>query len=316
MRCGDALGQRQRHAGQRRDRGLRGRGEFQPGLEGVAFEEVEKGFVLVVLDVDGMEVEGDPDRADAEADEDRIAAHRRPLALPGAIGRVEMQVFARARDLVAGVEIEQHAMRPAAGIIGDPQRIERDVDARVLERSVGLRLADTDDVLRPAPARRQKADGVRGVLPRLVAERPPVGRAHCRRRRRGALQRLGGLVFANFPQLRGGGSARQRAEDGEVDRAGAHDFPRCSASALSMSREQSLSVLNVFCGAFAKALKVRERRLGIGAGVVEALGLQQSERDIEAGLSRAEDVARLFFVANALLVMLQRAVDVAGAADR
>ncbi len=73
--------------------------------------------------------------------------------------------------------------------------------------------------------------------------------------------------------------------------------------------------MNVFRGAVAKALKVRERRLGIGAGVVEALGLQQSDRDIEAGLSRAEDVARLFLVANALLVMLQRAVDVADLAE-
>ena len=219
----------------RRNRGLRGRGELQAGLEGVAVEEVEKGFVVVVLDVDGVEVKGDPDRADAEADEDRIAAHRRPLALPGAIGRVEMQVLARARNLVAGVEIEQDTMRPAARIIGDPQHIERDVDARVLERSVGLRLADADDGLRSAAARRQKADGVRGVLPRLVAERPPVGRAKCRRRRRGALQRLRSLVFADFPQLRGGGGARQRAEDGEVDRAGAHDFPCCSAAALSMA---------------------------------------------------------------------------------
>ena len=78
-------------------------------------------------------------------------------------------------------------------------------------------LADADDGLRSAPARRQKADRVRGVLPRLVAERPPVGGAHFRRRRRGALQRLGSLVFADFPQLRGGGSARHRAEDGEVD---------------------------------------------------------------------------------------------------
>ena len=53
---------------------LRRRHEFQPGLERVAFEEVEKGFVGVVLDVDGVEVKGDPDRADAEADENRVTA--------------------------------------------------------------------------------------------------------------------------------------------------------------------------------------------------------------------------------------------------
>jgi hypothetical protein len=149
----DALGKRQRHAGERRDSRLRRRDKFKAGLEGVALEEVEKSLVVVVLDVDGVEVKGNPGRADAETDKNRIAAHRSAFSLAGAICRVEMQVLTCAQDLVAGVEVKQDTVRPAAWIVGDPKCIERDIDARVLQRNVGLRLADPDDGLRSASPR-------------------------------------------------------------------------------------------------------------------------------------------------------------------
>lgn len=43
-------------------------------------------------------------------------------------------------------------MRPAAWIVGNSQRIERDVYARVFEGLVRLRLADAEDFLLPGAA--------------------------------------------------------------------------------------------------------------------------------------------------------------------
>jgi hypothetical protein len=81
---------------------------------------------------------------------------------------------------------------------------------------------------------------------------------------------------------------------------------------LVNEREQALGILNVCCSAVAKPLIVRVRRLCVSAGIVETIGSQKIDRDVVAGVSRSEEVPSLLGVANALLVMLQRATVIAG----
>jgi hypothetical protein len=84
---------------------LRGRRKLQAALEGVAVEEIEESFVVLTLDVDRMKMKSDPDRADTEAEEDRVASDRRVLALARSIAGVEMQILAGAGHLVAGMPL-------------------------------------------------------------------------------------------------------------------------------------------------------------------------------------------------------------------
>jgi hypothetical protein len=132
--------------------------------------------------VDGLAAEGDALGADVEAQEDGVADDAGVLALGHAESGVEVQILGAAGHLVAGVEVQQHPVRAAAGVRLDAQPVELDVDAAVAERRVGRDGTGVADGQWPLAGRggRQVAERVGRVQPGrglAVAERPPPGTA-------------------------------------------------------------------------------------------------------------------------------------------
>ena len=78
--------------------------------------------------------------------------------------------------------------------------------------------------------------------------------------------------------------------------------------------EQLLRVGDVCCGGVAKCLEVAEGGASVFPGVGQALGSQESDRDVEAGLGGIKAVISGFEESDRVAVMRQGAVNVASVA--
>ena len=146
----EGLGQAEGQAGEWGQRRLGRRAQAEPGLEDVGLEQVEECLVVVILDVDGEAAEGNALVAHVQADEDGEPEDRGLLPLLDTVGRVEVDVFRPAGDLVLGVEVEEHPMHPAARVGGHAHAVEGNLERRILERGVGgdlTRVPDREGVL-------------------------------------------------------------------------------------------------------------------------------------------------------------------------
>jgi hypothetical protein len=74
--------------------------------------------------------------------------------------------------LVLSIEVKEYSMGSAAGIIGHPEPIQRDLDARLLERTIGFYVTCMQDRKRLAAgvSRSKITERVSGVLPQVVFE--------------------------------------------------------------------------------------------------------------------------------------------------
>src|SRR6267143_170292 len=157
-----------RHLGERFDGGLNCLGYLQPLFERVRFKKVEKRFVRIVLDVDGVTSECEAFIADIDPDENRISDDARRLAFADAIGGIEVQIGIGSRRLIAGVEIEQDAVHPVAGIVGHAHPIERNLHALAAQAGIWLEVAGMKNGQRCLGAgrmRRDVAECVSGIAP-------------------------------------------------------------------------------------------------------------------------------------------------------
>ena len=120
-----------------------------------------------------------------------------------AAGGVEVQVLHADRHLVLGIEVEEHPVGPAAGVVGHPQPVEGDPDAGALEGGVGGNVAGVLDGQRATAGRGrgQVAEGVGGMLPRPVLERPqPTHPEGLGLGLLGSPQRVGGPRLPHLPE--------------------------------------------------------------------------------------------------------------------
>lgn len=75
--------------------------------------------------------------------------------------------------------------------------------------------------------------------------------------------------------------------------------------------------LDRVCGAVSEGPEVGERGLGVSTRVGQSVGIEQRYGDVYARLAGPKDIAGSFTVADILLVVVQRTVDVApGTVDR
>src|SRR5712691_3396533 len=105
--------------------------QLQACFEDIGFEEVENGFVLVVLDVDGAAFKGHTFAADVKTDEDRIALDASGVALPHTIGGVEVYILGFAGHLIPGEEMQQNTVHATAGISSNSQSVKGNFNAGV-----------------------------------------------------------------------------------------------------------------------------------------------------------------------------------------
>src|SRR5262249_53119092 len=88
--------------------------------------------------VSSAKSECDAFQAYAQSYEYGSAAYRRLLAAPHAIHCTEMKMLASARYLMAGIEIKENPVRPAPGILSNPESIQSYFYMLVFQRIIGL----------------------------------------------------------------------------------------------------------------------------------------------------------------------------------
>ncbi len=89
------------------------------------------------------------------------------------------------------------------------------------------------------------------------------------------------------------------------------DVARIFRDVLVDGADYAFGSLSVVCGAVSEGPEVGERGLGVNTCVGQAAGFGQRDGDVTARLAGEKDIAGLFTVADGLLLVMQRAVDVA-----